>query len=62
MKDNKIIYEVDIGKVLILADSETNAKIGACNYVGSDMGIENLRVVSFPELDPEEDDAYDWEE
>jgi len=35
------IYEVNIGKVWIVADNEEDAKIGACQYVGGDYGIDN---------------------
>ena len=66
------IYEVDVGKMLVLAKDETDAKLGACNYVGGDLGIECLSakiVTTNKELiksakegfyDPS--DEYDWVE
>lgn len=62
MSFDKIIYEIDIGKILVLADSEQNAKIGACNYIGTNIDIENLKAIALPKLDPEQGDTYDWEE
>jgi len=53
----KRVYEVNIGKVYVLANSDEEAKIGACSYVGGDMGIENLttKMVS-------DNKEYDYEQ
>lgn len=51
------VYAVNIGKVLIKAKDEKHAKLGACNYVATDLGIECLTATRIPYLR-----EYDYEE
>ena len=66
------IYKVSV-TVNVKADNEENARLGACTYIGGDMGIECLKTEitytdeQFKEeikngfVESEESDYYDWD-
>ena len=66
------VFEVNVGKMLVLAKNEEDAKNGACTYVGSDLGLECLSskivtsdlelIKSAKEGFYEPSDEYDWVE
>jgi len=49
------VYEVIIGTLYIQAKNEKSAKLGACNYVATDLGIECILATKLKGKQ-----VYDW--